>query len=266
MSPNMTPVEQPKQAAVIASPSWQSIDFLSDLHLKQIDSPTFHAFEQHMLNSRADAIFILGDLFDAWVGDDARADPFERRCLEVFRHATQTRFVAFLHGNRDFLVGTDFLNACGAVALQDPALLTAFGQRILLSHGDAWCLSDTAYQTYRTQVRSPQWQETVLSQPLAARRALAANIRATSESQRTMTGLDNWADVDPATAVACLHASQATTLIHGHTHRPSHDTLGIGLSRWVLSDWDLETHPPRADVLRLTTAGFERIAPETGHV
>lgn len=262
----MTPAEQPKEAAVIAPPDWQSIDFFSDLHLKQVDNPTFHAFEQHMLNTRADAIFILGDLFDVWVGDDACADPFERRCLEVLRRASQTRFVAFLHGNRDFLVGVDFLNACGAVALQDPALLTAFGQRILLSHGDAWCLSDTAYQTYRTQVRAPQWQAAVLSQPLANRRALAAKIRATSESQRAVTAPDNWADVDFATALACLRASNATTLIHGHTHRPSHDTLDAGFSRWVLSDWDFETDPPRADVLRLTSSGFERIAPETGHV
>lgn len=259
----MTPADQPKTATVTAPASWRCIDFLSDLHLKQVDSPTFLAFEQHMLSSRADAIFILGDLFEAWVGDDARTDPFEHRCLEVLQRAAQTRFVGFMHGNRDFLVGSDFLHECGVIALQDPTLLIAFGQRFLLTHGDAWCLADTAYQIYRTQVRNPQWQAAVLGQPLADRRALAAKIRATSEAQRAMAEPASWADVDSATALKQLHDSQATTLIHGHTHRPSHDALDSSTSRWVLSDWDMEAADPRADVLRLTASGLERIAPET---
>lgn len=258
----MTPTEQPKTAAVAAPASWRTIDFLSDLHLKQVDSPTFRAFEQHMLRSHADAIFILGDLFEAWVGDDACADPFEHRCLEVLSASARSRFVGFMHGNRDFLVGADFLSACGVTALQDPTLLEAFGRRFLLTHGDAWCLADVPYQTYRAQVRSPQWQTMVLSQPLAARRALAAKIRATSDAQRNTMEPANYADVDTSTALQHLRASNATTLIHGHTHRPSHDWLSESESRWVLSDWDLETPPLRAEVLRLTLSGLERIAPE----
>lgn len=258
----MTPVEQPKTATVNAPASWLRIDFLSDLHLKQADSPTFLAFEQHMLNSRAEAIFILGDLFEAWVGDDARTDPFERRCLDVLRRSAQTRFVAFMHGNRDFLVGADFLRECGVVALHDPTLLIAFDQHFLLTHGDAWCLADTAYQAYRAQVRSPQWQASVLGQPLVARRALATKIRATSEAQRVMAEPESWADVDVPTALEQLLENQATTLIHGHTHRPSRDALDASHIRWVLSDWDYEAPAPRADVLRLTTSGLERIQPE----
>lgn len=258
----MTPVEQPKTATVVAAASWQFIDFLSDLHLKDAASPTFQAFEQHMLNSRADAIFILGDLFDAWVGDDAQFDPFESRCLDVMRASSRTRFVGFMHGNRDFLVGSAFLDDCGVTALQDPTTLIAFNQRLLLTHGDEWCLADTAYQRYRAQVRSPQWQAAVLGQPLADRRALAAKIRETSDAQRTTKGPETWADIDLATALTKLKTENSTTLIHGHTHRPSHDALTPELSRWVLSDWDYEGSPPRADVLRLSSAGLDRIAPE----
>jgi UDP-2,3-diacylglucosamine hydrolase len=263
-SPKMTPVEQPKTATVVAPATWRSIDFLSDLHLQDAAGPTFLAFQQHMLSSRADAIFILGDLFEAWVGDDARSDPFESRCLEVLRQSSRTRFVGFMHGNRDFLVGDAFLNECGVKALSDPTTLLAFDQRLLLTHGDEWCLADTAYQKYRSQVRSPQWQAAILGQPLAERKALASKIRASSEAQRAMTEPDSWADVDLDTATEKLKAASTTTLIHGHTHRPSHDSLGANLSRWVLSDWDYESTPTRADVLRLTPAGFERIAPERG--
>lgn len=258
----MTPAEQPKQATVVAPSNWRCIDFLSDLHLRQADNPTFRAFEQHLLHSRADALFILGDLFEAWVGDDARDDPFEQRCLAILRQASQTRFVGFMHGNRDFLVGADCLRDHGVVALQDPTLLIAFDQRVLLTHGDAWCLADTAYQAYRAQVRSPQWQATVLGQPLAARRELAAKIRATSDAQRAMSEPETWADVDTRTAVQSLQAAQARVLIHGHTHRPGRHELAPGLMRWVLSDWDLDAQPPRADVLRLSASGLARIAPE----
>lgn len=259
----MTPAEQPKRSEVLAPASWSCIDFLSDLHLQRADSATFAAFEQHMLHSRADAIFILGDLFDAWVGDDAQADPFERQCLTLLRQCAQSRFVAFMQGNRDFLVGSDYLDACGVVALDDPTLLFAFGTRVLLTHGDAWCLSDTAYQHYRAQVRSPAWQAAVLGQSLEARRALAARIRATSEAQRHAVEPECWADVDVPTALQHLRAANAHILIHGHTHRPSHDELEPGFSRWVLSDWDVDSPRPRAEILRFTAAGFERRPPET---
>lgn len=259
----MTPAEQPKRSEVIAPADWRSIDFLSDLHLQRADSATFQAFEQHLLHSPADAIFILGDLFDAWVGDDAMADPFEHHCMAILRRSSQRRFTAFMHGNRDFLVGSDYLNACGVTALEDPTLLQAFGHRILLTHGDAWCLSDTSYQRYRTQVRSPAWQAAVLGQPIEDRRALAAKIRATSEAQRNSAAPDFWADVDAPTALAHLRASSAHTLIHGHTHRPCHEALAAGFSRWVLSDWELDSAPQRAEILRLTEAGFERRPPDT---
>lgn len=258
----MTPAEQTRQATVVAPDAWRCIDFLSDLHLKSADSATFAAFEQHLLHSQADAIFILGDLFESWVGDDACADPFERRSLDVLQRAAQTRFVGLMHGNRDFLIGADCLQSLGVTALHDPTLLVAFGQRILLTHGDAWCVADTRYQTYRTQVRSPQWQSAVLQQPLADRRALATKIRAGSDAQRAMAEPESWADVDTALALQQLQAAQAPTLIHGHTHRPGAHDLAPGFTRWVLSDWDLDTVPPRADVLRLSASGLARISPE----
>lgn len=260
----MTPAEQTRQATVVTPDGWRLIDFLSDLHLRSANSATFAAFEQHLLHSRADAIFILGDLFEAWVGDDACSDPFEQRSLNVLRRAAQTHFVGLMHGNRDFLIGADCLQDLGVTALHDPTLLIAFGQRILLSHGDAWCLADTRYQAYRAQVRSPQWQQAILQQPLADRRALATKIRAGSDAQRAMAEPESWADVDTAIALQHLEAAQAHALIHGHTHRPGEHKMAPGLTRWVLSDWDLDAPHPRADVLRLSAGGLTRIAPEAG--
>ncbi len=267
----MTPAEQPAAATLNAPSHWRSIECVSDLHLKSADSPTFVAFERYLQRSSADALLILGDLFEAWVGDDAIADPFEQRCLALLQRAAQTRFVGFMRGNRDFLVGQDFLDACCATALHDPCVLTAFGQRFVLTHGDAWCLADTAYQNYRAQVRSSAWQTAVLSQPLAVRRELAARIRATSEAQRAHPheaahthhshAPETWADIDRPTAIAQLQSAHAHTLIHGHTHQPTHEALATRLDRWVLSDWDLNAHPPRADVLRLSASGVQRQHP-----
>ncbi len=132
------------------------------------------------------------------------------------------------------------------------------GQRLLLSHGDALCLDDVDYQRFRVQARSVQWQEHFLAQPLAQRRAQARGIRAESEARKQSGAV--YADVDGPAAIAWLQAARATTLVHGHTHRPATHTLAPGLHRVVLSDWDAAAQPPRADVLRLTPQGLERIA------
>jgi UDP-2,3-diacylglucosamine hydrolase len=162
-------------------------------------------------------------------------------------------------GNRDFLMGPELLADCGAQPLPDPTLLSAFGQRVLLSHGDALCLADTAYQAFRCQVRSPDWLGGFLKRPLAERLALAREIRRASETRRQFDG-DSDADVDAAAAIALLHSARALTLVHGHTHRPGTEHWPGGFTRHVLSDWDLDTGG-RAQVLRFSPAGFERCAP-----
>ena len=208
----------------------------------------------------ADAVFILGDLFEVWVGDDAalEAASFEARCAAVLRRTAQSKPVYFMHGNRDFLVGPAFLAQCQMTSLDDPTVLVFAGQRWLLSHGDALCLDDVDYLQFRAQVRSPAWQQSFLAQALEQRRAVARHIRTQSESRKHAGA--TYADVDSGAACQWLRAAQAQTLIHGHTHRPSVHDLGQGQQRVVLSDWDLAAVPPRADVLRLDANGLQRIA------
>lgn len=242
-----------------AEPGWTAIDFISDLHLSETMPRTFTAWARHMQYTPADAVLLLGDLFEVWVGDDMRSLPFERRCADVLAECASRRQVAFMAGNRDFLVGSTMLRECGVMGLPDPAVLDAWGQRVLLSHGDALCLADTEYQAFRAQVRSPAWQRDFLAKPLAERVALAAEMRRRSQ-QRRMGGADAMADVDAATAVRWMHAMGAPELVHGHTHRPGSETLAPGYRRHVLSDWDLDDPSARrAEVLRLTRDGFRRI-------
>ncbi|MBA2673549.1 UDP-2,3-diacylglucosamine diphosphatase, partial [Ramlibacter sp.] len=153
-----------------APAGWRAVDFISDLHLQASEPGTFAAWRRYMVATHADAVFILGDLFEVWVGDDAAAEPgFAAECGAVLRDAAAARPVYFLHGNRDFLVGADFLRGCGVVLLQDPTVLTLAGQRWLLTHGDALCLADTGYLAFRDKVRRSAWQQTFLGQPLAQR-------------------------------------------------------------------------------------------------
>ena len=243
---------------------WRAIDFISDLHLSAETPRTFDAWALHLRHTPADAVFILGDLFDAWVGDDARTSGFEQRCAEVLKDAAGRRTLAFMAGNRDFLVGAELLGECGVVDLADPTALVAFEQRLLLSHGDALCLEDTEYQRFRAQVRDPAWAAATLARPLAERRALARQMRSASRQRKQQIAAELWADVDAQAAVQWLREAGSTTLIHGHTHRPRSETFSPGFVRHVLSDWDLDdaAQPGRAEVLRLTAQGLERRAPD----
>lgn len=258
----MTAFTVPAFGAFSAPNDWQAIDFISDLHLAAATPRGFEVWSQYMRGTRADAVFILGDLFEVWVGDDARHEGFEAKCAKVLHDAAAVRTVAFMVGNRDFLVGADMLSACNVAALSDPTVVTAFGERLLLTHGDALCLADTDYQGFRTMVRSPAWQASVLARPLAQRRALAREVRHESECRHGMLQPE-WLDLDLAASVEWMRAADARVLVHGHTHRPADQLLQPGFTRHVLSDWDLDhAAPPRADVLRWSCGGLRRIAPE----
>ncbi len=246
----------------VAPPHWRAIDFISDLHLCEALPRTFDAWAHHLRHTPADAVFILGDLFEVWVGDDAMGRAFEGRCVEVLAEAASRMQLAFMVGNRDFLAGPALLRAGGMMALPDPTLLTAWGQPLLLTHGDALCLDDLPYQAFRQDVRSSTWQRGFLARPLAERLQIAAGLRRASEERRRFDG-DASADVDAGEAVRWLHAMGAAEMVHGHTHRPGSGALGPGFKRHVLSDWDLD-HGQRAEVLRLTRLGFERLPPAVG--
>jgi UDP-2,3-diacylglucosamine hydrolase len=239
---------------------WRAIDFISDLHLCEAMPRTFAAWSNHLHSTTADAVFILGDLFDVWVGDDSRSRAFEGKCLEVLGQAASHRHLAFMVGNRDFLFGNAALRETGMLGLPDPTMLNAWGQRVVLSHGDALCLADTGYQAFRREVRAPAWQANFLAKPLAERVQLAAQMRAASASRQRFDGNAD-VDIDSSEAVMWLHALGARELVHGHTHRPSSNALAPGFVRHVLSDWDLDGQAPRAEVLRLTRDGFQRLSP-----
>ncbi|MGS5087719.1 UDP-2,3-diacylglucosamine diphosphatase [Hydrogenophaga sp. A37] len=262
-------------AELRAPAQWQAVDFISDLHLQASHPATFacwQRFLQRPPTERADALFILGDLFEVWVGDDVleapadRIDPaFWRRCADLLHAHSQHTPVYFMAGNRDFLLGHEGMSAFGMHALADPTVLAFQGQRWLLSHGDALCLDDTDYMQFRAEVRSPEWQSAFLAQSLIEREAVARGLRAQSEARKRNSAHDPqlWADVDTPAARQWLQQAGAQTLIHGHTHRPATHDLGDGLKRFVLSDWDAEAQPPRAEVLRLTATGLQRLPLKT---
>ena len=237
---------------IIAPSGWRCIDFISDIHLHQGDHATFDTWRDYVSKTPADALFILGDLFEVWVGDDMLHDPggFEAQCAEVLHAASKRLDMYIMAGNRDFLMGSTLMQACNAKLLDDPSVLAFGAEPVLLIHGDALCLADTDYQQFRAMVRSTAWQTEFLAKPLAERQAIAQGIRAQSESHK-QAGY-SYADVDTGAAVALLAANGCQQMVHGHTHRPGVHSLGDHTSRTVLSDWVSDAKPPRGDVLRLS--------------
>ncbi len=244
-----------------AEPGWRAVDLISDLHLSPSTPRSFDAWATYLRETSADAVLMLGDVFEVWVGDDALADAigFEARCAEVTADAAQRRWLGFMAGNRDFLLGERACTAAGMHALPDPTLLIAFDQRTLLTHGDALCLDDHDYQRFRRMVRDDAWQRGFLARPLNQRRALAQQMRGASRDRQAQQAPAQWGDVDDAEALRWLREADAPTMIHGHTHRPAVHQLDVSHQRFVLSDWDLEAASPRADVIRLSSAGLQRL-------
>jgi len=224
--------------------------FISDLHLSPRSPGATRLFLQFLAGRArlADELFILGDLFEAWIGDDDCDDPFNAEVVAALRLASESGLkISAMHGNRDFLLGTGFTAASGVKLLNDPYILSTAEWQFVLSHGDALCLDDTAYMTFRTQVRNPEWQAALLAKPLAERRAIAAHMREVSESSQR--GKENpYTDLQAAATDDFLREHGYATFIHGHTHQPAkHDHIvdGIHVERWVLADW----HEDRGECL-----------------
>jgi UDP-2,3-diacylglucosamine hydrolase len=216
--------------------------FISDLHL----APDTLTANEALLNfleqtaPSADAVYVLGDLFEYWIGDDGLEHPFARSIAGAFRKLSDGGVpVFFMHGNRDFLIGNRFARESGMQLLSDPTLINLYGPRTLLMHGDTLCSDDVEYQKFRAMVRNPAWQQAFLAKPLAERVRMAQDVRGKSEQAKQVKDRVIM-DVAPATVEEVLRRHAYPRLIHGHTHRPArHEHLVDGrlCERWVLADW-----------------------------
>ena len=215
--------------------------FISDLHLDP-ERPAVTELFLDFLDTRAraaDAVYILGDLFEAWVGDDDTSPMNLAVCEGLKKCATSGTPVYIMHGNRDFLLGAQFAAASGATLLGDPALIDLYGTPALLMHGDLLCTDDSEYMAFRAMVRDTEWQSELLSKSLEERQLLAREMRNRSREQ-TGGKPESIMDVNTEAVIKIMTEHKVQRLIHGHTHRPVIHELVISgkpAQRIVLGDW-----------------------------
>jgi UDP-2,3-diacylglucosamine hydrolase len=230
--------------------------FISDLHLQAAHPHTSAAFfdflERHALHARQ--LYLLGDLFEYWAGDDDLDDPYHRQVADALRRVSDAGVAVFwIAGNRDFLVGQDFAEAAGLTLLDEPHVADIAGQRVVLLHGDAQCTEDTKYMEFRAMVRQPAWQAQFVAMPLAQRKAIIAGMRQNSRQDQGAKSYEIM-DVTPQ-AIAEVHAQTDTSImIHGHTHRPALHVVG-DTRRYVLPDWEPDATPPRGGWIAIADDG-----------
>lgn len=226
--------------------------FISDLHLQAAHPRTAEAFFAFLAERavHAERLYLLGDIFEYWAGDDDLAEPFHQQVIQAIRAVSAAgTAVYWLAGNRDFLVGPGFAEAAGLGLLEEPHIVTAGGRRIALVHGDAQCTADLKYMAFRAQVRDRAWQQQFLQLPLAQRKAVIAGLREGSREAQAGKSYEIM-DVAPAAVQALFEAADASVIIHGHTHRPAvHET--DGKLRYVLPDWELDVEPRRGGWIAL---------------
>jgi len=215
--------------------------FISDLHLEESRPDITGAFLRFLDQKAtgAEALYILGDFFEAWIGDDERT-PLQEQVAAALRNLSDSGTRLFLmHGNRDFLIGEDFCKRVGATLLDDPVVADLYGTPTLLMHGDSLCTADVEYQTFRASMRNVQWQQSFLARPLADRQLVARQLRDISMTRNK--GKQSFImDVTPKEVVEVMEAHSVQHLIHGHTHRPAEHELeanGQPAKRIVLGDW-----------------------------
>lgn len=225
--------------------------FISDLHLSPDQPDITVAFGRFVTDHapHAEAVYILGDLFEYWAGDDDLDEPFHAEMIALLRRLPNLHV---MRGNRDVLLGEKFAEATGVTLLDDPTLIDLYGTPTLLSHGDVLCTDDHEYQQFRAHVRSAAFQQPFLAQPLAERKAYIEQLRARSqqENQQKSSAI---MDVNDSAVAELLRQHDYPRLIHGHTHRPArhlHTVDGHTCERWVLADWGAQ-----GQVLRCDAAG-----------
>ena len=226
--------------------------FISDLHLSADQPHSMAAFQRFIatLAPQAESLYILGDLFEYWAGDDDRHDLFHAQVISALHDlAAHGSKIHLMHGNRDLLMGDALATAAGAILLDDPTLLDLYGTPTLITHGDKLCTDDVEYQEFRAQVHDPAFQKNFLAQPLVERKAYIEKLRhqSTIAKQSKDSAI---MDVNDGAVAALLREYRYPRLIHGHTHRPNrheHVVDGHRCERWVLSDWDQPASALRYD-------------------
>ncbi|MDO5104001.1 MAG: UDP-2,3-diacylglucosamine diphosphatase [Lautropia sp.] len=243
----------------------------ADMHLDDRDPALCERFLQALDDrlartpSTGTALFLLGDLFEYWIGDDTPSPVAEALALRLKAFTEAGGHCFLMHGNRDFLLDAPltarnpaqpYSKRCGAMLLPDPAVIEVSGQRIVLTHGDLLCTDDVAYQQWRTQCRQPAWQAALLAMPMAERIAMAQSLR--TQSQQTQLAADALVDVSASAVDQMLDEHGCERMIHGHTHRPAlHQWAGPNgpRRRWVLPDWSAKA-PVRGEILSLADSGL----------
>ncbi|MGH8273512.1 MAG: UDP-2,3-diacylglucosamine diphosphatase [Gammaproteobacteria bacterium] len=215
--------------------------FISDLHLDPVRPAVTELFLEFLAGEarKAEALYILGDLFEVWLGDDD-PEPHHARVAEALHELAATGTpIYFMVGNRDFLLGEDYARRAGMTILAEPVTLDLYGTPTVILHGDVLCTDDTAYQAFRTLVRNPAWQKDFLARPLEERRALAGEVREESKSRGANTAPEIM-DVNGEAVAAAFREQTVPRMIHGHTHRPKVHGLNVSgepRERIVLGDW-----------------------------
>ncbi|MBI3479256.1 MAG: UDP-2,3-diacylglucosamine diphosphatase [Nitrosomonadales bacterium] len=235
--------------------------FISDLHLSADHPHSSAAFQRFIatLAPQAESLYILGDLFEYWAGDDDIDHPFHARIVGALHDlASRGVRIYLMHGNRDLLMGDALAEAAGAALLDDPTLLDLYGAATLLSHGDTLCTDDVEYQQFRAQVHDAAFQKNFLSQPLSERKAYIEHLRQHSNAAKQSKASEIM-DVNDEAVAALLRKHRYPRLIHGHTHRPKrheHVVDGHRCERWVLSDWDQQVSALRCDAQGCRSISF----------
>jgi UDP-2,3-diacylglucosamine hydrolase len=220
--------------------------FVSDLHLQParpvLTEAFLHFLDEYALGAKQ--LYLLGDIFEYWLGDDAMSEPFNQQILSALRRVSDAGVQLFwIAGNRDFLVGEQFAAAAGLTLLPETWVIDAYGQRIVLLHGDAQCTNDVKYMAFRAQARNPAWQQQLLSLPLEQRKQIAAGMREQSKAGHAEKSYEIM-DVTPEAIADVFTQTGTSIMIHGHTHRPAlHEVAGT--RRYVLPDWEPESTPAR---------------------
>lgn len=237
-----------------------TIRFISDLHLDATRPHILRAFLHYLDESvsKVESLYILGDFFEAWVGDDNTEDSLNQSVEAALKAASDKGLnIYIMHGNRDFLIGDDFCQRTGCTLLEDPTVIEAHGTRYLLMHGDSLCTDDTAYQEFKAQIRQPAMIEMLLAKPLDERKALAAQLRQQS-AEANSNKAEDIMDVNQQAVLAAFVEHNADVIIHGHTHRPDMHNIN-NQQRIVLGDWDSKAWHIELDKTGAKLSSFDPI-------